>query len=272
MVPDCSFEGCSSCGVCGPELGHNVVIPPPPIPVQLPQRAPASERVCRLRIGFAKSGSLALISHLDTLRLLERALRRSALPVSFTGGFHPLPRLQLALPLPLGVEGLGEWLDLEFVELVDPAAVRARLQVELPQEFQLLSAESVEVFGPSLSQQLMAARWQIQLTPAPDPILPSLEQWQQAVAAVLAAPSLIWQDTDKKGRPRQRDCREALLGLGLTLEPGGSVMLELDAAIDPSGRSLRPEQLQYWLAEQLDRPLHLGRLRRQALVLKPVLT
>ena len=272
VVPDCSFEGCSSCGVCGPELGHNVVIPPPPIPVQLPQRAPASERVCRLRIGFAKSGTLALISHLDTLRLLERALRRSALPVSFTGGFHPLPRLQLALPLPLGVEGLGEWLDLEFVELVDPAAVRARLQVELPQEFQLLSAESVEVFGPSLSQQLVAARWQIQLTPATDPILPSLEQWHQAVAAVLAAPSLIWQDTDKKGRPRQRDCREALLGLGFTLEPGGSVLLELDAAIDPSGRSLRPEQLQHWLAEQLDRPLHLGRLRRQALLLKPVLT
>ena len=272
VVPDCSFEGCSSCGVCGPELGHNVVIPPPPIPVQLPQRAPASERVCRLRIGFAKSGTLALISHLDTLRLLERALRRSALPVSFTGGFHPLPRLQLALPLPLGVEGLGEWLDLEFVEFVDPAAVRARLQVELPQEFQLLSAESVEVFGPSLSQQLVAARWQIQLTPATDPILPSLEQWHQAVAAVLAAPSLIWQDTDKKGRPRQRDCREALLGLGFTLEPGGSVLLELDATIDPSGRSLRPEQLQHWLAEQLDRPLHLGRLRRQALLLKPVLT
>ena len=222
VVPDCSFEGCSSCGVCGPELGHNVVIPPPPIPVQLPQRAPASERVCRLRIGFAKSGTLALISHLDTLRLLERALRRSALPVSFTGGFHPLPRLQLALPLPLGVEGLGEWLDLEFVEFVDPAAVRARLQVELPQEFQLLSAESVEVFGPSLSQQLVAARWQIQLTPATDPILPSLEQWHQAVAAVLAAPSLIWQDTDKKGRPRQRDCREALLGLASPWSQGGA--------------------------------------------------
>jgi radical SAM-linked protein len=247
------------------------VIPPPPIPTQRPQQAPASERVCRLRIGFSKSGSLALISHLDTLRLLERALRRSALPVSFTGGFHPLPRLQLALPLPLGVEGLGEWLDLEFVEVVDPAAVRARLQVELPREFQLLSAESVEVFGPSLSQQLDAARWQIQLTPAPDQHPLSLDQWQQAVAALLASPSLIWQDTDKKGRPRQRDCRESLLGLSLTIEPAGSVWLELDAAIDPSGRSLRPEQLQHWLANELNRPLALGRLQRQALLLKPML-
>jgi len=272
VVPDCSFEGCSSCGVCGPELGHNVVIPPPPSPMQLPQRAPASERVCRLRIGFSKSGSLALISHLDTLRLLERALRRSALPVSFTGGFHPLPRLQLALPLPLGVEGLGEWLDLEFVELVDPSAARARLQVELPREFQLLSAESVEVFGPSLSQQLKAARWQIQLMPAPDQSPASLDQWQQAVAALLAVPSLIWQDTDKKGMPRQRDCREALLGVSLTMEPAGSVMLELDAAIDPSGRSLRPEQLQHWLAQALHRPLVLGRLQRKALLLKTVLT
>ena len=272
VVPDCSFEGCSSCGVCGPELGHNVVVPPPPIPAQVPQQAPASERVCRLRIGFSKSGSLALISHLDTLRLLERALRRSGLPVSFTGGFHPLPRLQLALPLPLGVEGLGEWMDLEFVDCVDPAAVRSRLQAELPPGFQLLSAQSVEVFGASLSQQLEAARWRIQLKPASDQDLPSLGQWQQAVAALLAAPALIWQDTDKKGRPRQRDCREALLGLSVTMEAAGSVMLELDAAIDSSGRSLRPEQLQHWLAQELNRTLLLGRLQRQALLLKPVLT
>jgi radical SAM-linked protein len=272
VVPDCSFEGCSSCGVCGPELGHNVVVPPPPIPAQVPQQAPASERVCRLRIGFSKSGSLALISHLDTLRLLERALRRSGLPVSFTGGFHPLPRLQLALPLPLGVEGLGEWMDLEFVDCVDPAAVRSRLQAELPPGFQLLSAQSVEVFGASLSQQLEGARWRIQLKPASDQDLPSLGQWQQAVAALLAAPALIWQDTDKKGRPRQRDCREALLGLSVTMEAAGSVMLELDAAIDSSGRSLRPEQLQHWLAQELNRTLFLGRLQRQALLLKPVLT
>jgi len=272
VVPDCSFEGCSSCGVCGPELGHNVVIPPPPIPTQVPQQAPASERVCRLRIGFSKSGSLALISHLDTLRLLERALRRSGLPVSFTGGFHPLPRLQLALPLPLGVEGLGEWMDLEFVDCVDPAAVRSRLQAELPPGFQLLTAQSVEVFGASLSQQLEGARWRIQLKPASDQDLPSLGQWQQAVATLLAAPALIWQDTDKKGRPRQRDCREALLGLSVTMEAAGSVMLELDAAIDSSGRSLRPEQLQHWLAQELNRTLLLGRLQRQALLLKPVLT
>ena len=284
VVPDCSFEGCSSCGVCGPDLGHNVVIPPPPIPSQLPQRAPASDRICRLRLGFSKSGSLALISHLDTLRMLERALRRSALPVSFTGGFHPLPRLQLALPLPLGVEGLGEWFDLEFVEPVDPAVVRQRLQEQLPLEFCLLSAQAVEVFGPSLSQELVAAHWRIALKPVlsgPAASAPSQAQWQQALAALMAADALIWEDTDKKGRPRQRDCRPALLDLrlaaGASAGPGeasvdpDAVVLELQAAIDPSGRSLRPEQLQHWLGQRLGVALELGRLQRQALVLKPVL-
>jgi len=269
VVPDCSFEGCSSCGVCGPELGHNVVIPPPAIPAALPQRAPASDRVDRLRIGFAKTGSLALISHLDTLRMLERALRRSGLPVSFTGGFHPLPRLQLALPLPLGVEGSGEWLDLEFTEQVDPGLVRSRLQPELPPGFQLLSAIRVEVFGVSLSQELASAHWQFVLQPqagAP----PTSEQWQQARASLLAAETLMWNDTDKKGRPRSRDCRPFLLDLQWA-EPqsDGSLLCTLWAAIDAAGRSLRPEQVQHWLAERLGQSLALSDLRRKDLVLKP---
>jgi radical SAM family uncharacterized protein/radical SAM-linked protein len=274
VVPDCSFDGCSSCGVCGPELGHNVVIPPPPIPPALPQRAPASERVCRLRIGFAKTGSLALISHLDLLRLLERALRRTGLPVSFTGGFHPLPRLQVALALPLGVEGLGEWLDLEFTEAVEPAAVRSRLQTELPPGLQLLSAAVVPSFGPSLSQELDAARWrcalsaqagsQADLAPALTP-----ERWQEARAALLAAQALVWHDTDKKGRPRQRECRADLLQLDLGgVSADGTATLSFKAAIDGSGRSLRPEQLAHWLGERLGCRLGLQAVQREALLLK----
>jgi radical SAM family uncharacterized protein/radical SAM-linked protein len=271
VVPDCSFEGCSSCGVCGPELGHNVVIPPPSIPVALPQCAPASERVDRLRIGFTKTGSLALISHLDTLRMLERALRRSGLPVSFTGGFHPLPRLQLALPLPLGVEGYGEWLDLEFTQELDPAQVRERLQPQLPPEFQLLSIARVPVFGVSLSQELASAHWTFLLqAQGAEPVAP--EQWLQARATLLEAETLIWHDTDKKGRPRSRDCRPFLLDLQMPASSDSPQLCSLWAAIDASGRSLRPEQVQHWIAERLGQSLVLKALRRQALVLKPVLT
>jgi radical SAM family uncharacterized protein/radical SAM-linked protein len=275
VVPDCSFAGCSSCGVCGPELGHNVVIPPPQVPPALPQRAPASERVCRLRMGFAKTGSLALISHLDLLRLLERALRRTGLPVSFTGGFHPLPRLQVGLALPLGVEGMGEWLDLEFTEPVEPAAVRGRLQAELPPGLQLLSAAVVPSFGPSLSQELAGARWQFALRAETGAGLDPAA-CQNAIAAVLAADVLSWHDTDKKGRPRERDCRPALHHLRI-LEPDAcgalagtddELVLELEAVIDGAGRSLRPAQITHWLSESLGQALALGGQRRTALLLR----
>ncbi|MFN7899369.1 MAG: TIGR03960 family B12-binding radical SAM protein [Synechococcaceae cyanobacterium] len=284
VVPDCSFASCSHCGVCGPELGHNVVIPPPPIPPALPSAAPASDRCQRLRFGFAKSGDLALISHLDTLRLLERALRRSGLPVSFSGGFHPLPRLQLALSLPLAVEGLGEWFDLEFARAIDPDQARERLQAELPPGLALHSVQAVPVQGPSLSQELRAAHWSIALLPAetasPPPASaaclptrpwPDPERWQRAIEELLASESLLWHDTDKKGRPRSRECRPYLQSLALeTLSSAPQALaaeLRLEAAIDLMGRSLRPEQLRTWLGDRLGLELRLGRMRRLALLL-----
>lgn len=267
VVPDCSFEGCSSCGVCGPELGHNVVVPPPAIPEQRPQRAPASERVVRLRFRFSKTGSLALLSHLDLVRLMERALRRSGLPVSFTGGFHPLPRVQFALALPLGAEADGEWMDIEFIHEIDPAAALERLQPQLPSGFALQQVQAVPVSGPSLSQELMGACWQLQLRPVAD-LLPD-EAWQGAVDALLASDSWIWQDTDKKGRPRQRDCRPYLQSLECSAAPEpGNVCLRYSAQVDPAGRSLRPEQLQHWFAERLAVELEMVSLRRESLQLQ----
>ena len=285
VVPDCSFDGCSSCGVCGPELGHNVVVPPPPIPPQVPQRAPASDRVHRLRFGFSKTGSLALLSHLDVVRMLERALRRSGLPVSFTGGFHPLPRLQLALALPLGVEAEGEWLDLEFVAPIAPAEALERLQLQLPAGFRLLSAAAVPVSGPSLAMEVKAALWRLELHPAaggtgafPDAAGasaaaspghgPDRAAWLQALAALLAEDSLVWRDTDKKGRPRQRECRPALERLELLAWEPETVTLRLQATVDEAGRSLRPEQLRHWLSDRLGEPLRLGALCREALQLR----
>jgi radical SAM family uncharacterized protein/radical SAM-linked protein len=270
VVPDCSFEGCSSCGVCGPELGHNVVIPPPSIPSQLPQRAPASERVQRLRFRFSKSGSLALLSHLDLVRLMERALRRSGIPVSFTGGFHPLPRVQFALALPLGAEADGEWMDVELAEWQDPTWVRQRLQEQLPAEFALAAVEEVPVSGPSLSPELEAATWWLELAEASDaPVsFPGAGAWQAAAQALLASDSWIWHDTDKKGRPRSRECRPDLLRLVVQTQPEGAIGVEYSATIDPAGRSLRPEQLQHWFQQQLGVPLALRRLRRQSLQLR----
>ncbi len=271
VVPDCSFEGCSSCGVCGPEFGHNVVVEAPPIPVQQPTRAPASERLQRLRFGFSKTGSLALLSHLDLVRLMERALRRSGLPVSFTGGFHPLPRLQFALALPLGVEARGEWFDLEFSGSVDPSFALERLQATLPEGLLLAGVEEVPVRAPSLSQELEGAEWRMELlveagVGAPGP---GAERWGPALESLLTAAELPWRDTDKKGRPRQRDCRPLLEALTLVAASDQSCCVGLGARIDAQGRSVRPEQVCLWLQERLGIPLRLGRVSRDRLRLRP---
>ena len=276
-VPDCSFAACSHCGVCGPELGHNVVIPAPPVPPALPSRKPPSERVSRLRFGFSKQGTLAWISHLDTLRLLHRALRRSGLPVSFTGGFHPLPRLQIALPLPLGVEGLEEWLDLELVQPLEPPQVLQRLQQELPDGLRLQSCAVVPLQGPSLSQELEGARWRFGLQresggpEAPGRAWPEALEWEMALHTLMQSDTWIWNDQDKKGRPRQRDCRPALRQMSLAEHDGRSnaVELVLETRIDAQGFGVRPEHLRSWLSAHLALPLRLGTQRREALFLRP---
>ncbi len=276
-VPDCSFAACSHCGVCGPELGHNVVIPAPPVPPALPSRKPPSERVSRLRFGFSKQGTLAWISHLDTLRLLHRALRRSGLPVSFTGGFHPLPRLQIALPLPLGVEGLEEWLDLELVQPLEPPQVLQRLQQELPDGLRLQSCAVVPLQGPSLSQELEGARWRFGLQresggpEAPGRAWPEALEWEMALHTLMQSDTWIWNDQDKKGRPRQRDCRPALSQMSLAEHDGRSnaVELVLETRIDAQGFGVRPEHLRSWLSAHLALPLRLGTQRREALFLRP---
>ena len=264
VVPDCSFHGCSSCGVCGPDLGHNVVVQAPVVPTQVPTQAPPSERICRLRIQFAKTGSMALLSHLDLMRLLERALRRSGLPISFTGGFHPLPRVQIALALPLGAEADGEWMDMEFTEALDPLQLQQGLQPLLPPGITLLSVAEVPVSSPSLSQEIRAAVWSFDV---------ELESgmtfdWSPAIAALLAADQLIWHDTDKKGRPRSRDCRSVLRRLDVLSGPEDSrLRLRLEADVDSMGRSLRPSQIQHWLEQQVSEPIALQSLKRDRLEL-----
>jgi radical SAM family uncharacterized protein len=162
-VPDCSFEGCSHCGVCGPDLGHNQVIPPPPIPVFIGHGQPDHTRVQRLRLTLGKLGSMALVSHLDLMRLFDRALRRASLPISFTGGFHPGPRVSPANALPLGVTSTAEVVDFELKQPIDPEAFRQRLAAQLPDEIPLYGVVEVPLDSPSATKVLEQAEYYLRL-------------------------------------------------------------------------------------------------------------
>ena len=267
VVPDCSFDGCSHCGVCGEGLGHNVVVPPPPIPTIDPPRKPPSEQVGRLRVRFAKTGEMALLSHLDLVRMLERALRRSQLPVSFTGGFHPLPRLQLALALPLGAEADSDWLDLSFTEVVQPEQLMDRFAPLLPEGFALLEAHGVPVKSPALSQMLQSAHWRLCLQPSGADPLPAERRCQEALGELLGAEALPLEELDRQGRRRRRDLRPLLLDLHWHHWSPQQLELGLETLVQANGRSLKPDQLRQLLAQRLGCELQQTQLRRVALKL-----
>jgi len=274
VVPDCSFNECSGCGVCGDEMGHNEIVEPIKIPKKEIQSKPNSNKICRIRFHFSKTGYMKYISHLDIIRLLDRALRRMDLPISFTGGFHPLPRINIALALPLGVEGFNEIMDMDFTELVDPKDVLIKLQSSLPNGLKLLDANSIPIQSCNLSQELDSATWEFEITSTSLNSKSSID-WDKAINNLIKKETLIWNDQDKKGRNRARDFKEFLTSLQIK-QPSSNeqapiqantIGFKLESHIDKSGRCLKPRQIHYWLEEYLHQPLKITGIKRTELKL-----
>ncbi|MCX6060238.1 MAG: TIGR03936 family radical SAM-associated protein, partial [Chloroflexi bacterium] len=81
----------------------------------------------RARITFSKQGALRYTGHLDLHRLWERAMRRAELPLAYSLGFHPQPKISIASALPLGFSSLGEVLDVRFSEELSAHEIASRL-------------------------------------------------------------------------------------------------------------------------------------------------
>ena len=274
VVDDCSFDSCSSCGVCGENLGHNSIVEPIDIPDKKIEYNPPSEKNCRIRLSFSKTGYLKYLGHLDIMRLIERAIRRSNLPISYTNGFHPLPQIKFALSLPLGVEGYSELMDIYFFKKLDPENTTKKLQQYLPQQLKIFNAKSIDVKSPSLSQELKSAVWIFELIPFKANVKSNL-LWEEGMTEIINRDKLIWRDKDKKGRGRERDFKPLLKSLEIeTLnskkqqkESTDSVLIRLESLIENSGVSLKPAQIHFWLQEYLQHSIKITGIKRTELKL-----
>lgn len=121
----------------------------------------------RLRVTFAKTGALRYIGHLDLHQVWERTTRRAGLPLAYTQGFHPGPRLQVACALPLGFAGRGEvvdmWLNRSLEEGESCEEMRMALQAAAPPGLTIVQAEEVEERSPALQTQVEAAEYELRL-------------------------------------------------------------------------------------------------------------
>ncbi|MBC7331305.1 MAG: DUF2344 domain-containing protein, partial [Synergistetes bacterium] len=100
----------------------------------------------RLRLEYRKIGPFRFISHLDWLNSLKKAIRRASIPVSYTLGFSPQMKVMLGIPLPIGVEGLREYLDLELEREMSSEEVLKKLNRELPEELRMSRCEIAPAF------------------------------------------------------------------------------------------------------------------------------
>jgi len=138
---DCR-EGCLDCGVCD----HQTVDPVLHRdwqPVQGAQGFPSpSGPAKRYRMVFSKTGRLRYLSHLELVRVFVRALKRAGIPLVYSGGYHPLPRISFAAALPVGTKSLHETVDIHVHGVESARALEEQLANRLPEEIHLLSLEA----------------------------------------------------------------------------------------------------------------------------------
>ncbi len=180
---------------------------PPPAQQPPVQQPPPVQRV---RVRYAKRGRLRFTSHRDISRAFERAVRRSGLPVAYSSGFNPHPRLSYAGAAPTGAASEAEYLEVALAADCAPEAVRAALDAAMPPGLDVLDA--VTATPGSLADRLQASRWRLRL-PGVEPATAA-----RAVDAFLAADGVEVSRMTKRGL-RTFDARAAVIGL--RVEPAG---------------------------------------------------
>jgi radical SAM-linked protein len=175
------------------------------VPSQPVQQPPP---VQRLRIRYAKRGRLRFTSHRDFGRSLERAIRRAGLPIAYSSGFSPHPRVSYANAAPTGAMSEAEYVEIGLTASVDPQEVRERLDQALPAGLDIVDVVGAETARGSLADRLEASLWRISFEQVSDDTLGS------AVEAFLETDQLEVERMTKRG-VRRFDCRSAVVRLAV---------------------------------------------------------
>jgi radical SAM-linked protein len=193
----------------------------------------------RLRFRFSKLGKVRWTSHRDVARMWERAFRRVELPLAYTAGFSPRPKVSFGLALPTGYESVAEYLDVDLdpsrVDGLDVETLPAALSAALPAGVDVTAAATIDERAESLQHEVTSCTWSVEVAAtadAGDPPAPLRE----LAAEALAAPSLVV-TRERKGRTVDEDVRPAILSIDVINEH------QLRAELATQPRALRPSEL-----------------------------
>lgn len=206
-----------------------------------PPGAPPPPVVQRVRLRYTKRGRLRFTSHRDIARVFERAVRRAQVPIAFSAGFSPHPRISWVGAAATGVASEAEYVELALAEVVDPEQLRIALDGALPDGIDLVDAV-VAVPGSSLPDLVQASHWSIRL---PGVAVADLER---AVAAFTAAEAVQVERMTKNGL-RTFDARGPVVSMWTTQRDGCAIVELVVQHVTPA---VRPDDVLTGLARVSD--------------------
>ena len=220
VSPPCRGEPCVRCGVCN---GKEIRVVESREETGLlesvrPSSTPKTRAEKKVRLTFTKEGEMRFISHLELAHLFYRASKRASLPLCYSEGFHPMPRIIFATALPVGVESLGEIVDMELVGRMTPTEVQERLNEKMAQGIRIVEAKEVALDSSPSSVKPRSVYW-IKL----HPLILRREAVDKLVSA-LAKEELILQQK-RKGKERRVDIRPFIEKMEIKRYPLGDEMI-----------------------------------------------
>jgi radical SAM-linked protein len=190
----------------------------------------------RLRVKFSRAKEIKFISHLDIVRLWERALRRAQIVIAYSEGFNPHPRISLAVPLALGVTSEAELMDIFLSRWSSPQWFQGVVSQQLPPGIEILGVFPVPPTAPSLQSQVRYAEYKVELDTEKE-----LTEIEAAISGLLAAEHLPWHHERDTGT-RNYDLRALIDDLWLMEYHHAGCTIGMRLRCD-SGGSGRPEQV-----------------------------
>ena len=145
-TPDCKTDKCSVCGVCDYKVIKNVSfyeeseVRSQRLEAKNPPTSRLQPPAFKTRLTFSKTGAIKFLGHLELVTLFSRAIRRADIPVAYSAGFHPLPKIWFGQPLAVGIESIAENLEMELTEYGKPEEIKKRLNATLPDGIKVLEA------------------------------------------------------------------------------------------------------------------------------------
>ena len=208
-TPDCLTQSCSVCGACDYDEMRNVLWPRELTEQLLAAGRQSSgkplppEPVRRIRMQYVKSGSMRFVGHLEMVTVLHRALRRAGIPLCYSLGFHPMPRVAMGPPLQLGICSSVEYADLYLARAMEPHLLCEFLNDALPESLQVIDASVIPMSSASLQESILWSEYDVRFLEAPKGIFgengtPGPDALSEALL------STVVQRTSTKGRGRFR--------------------------------------------------------------------